>query len=162
MKIEYLTYYDGVELSGTTPFPSYSGVSRTLVNLIIQQYGHDYWGWYVASDDEEAIKAEWSRTMDSMDAWLKFATPELEALSEALSTDSTTESTSQTKFNDTPDTVGDYTADEHTSTISTSKTSGKLGTIEKANLASFNRLMGDMAKRFAKAFILPRGVVEDE
>ena len=97
-----------------------------------------------------------------MDAWFKFVTPELEALSSALASDATAEQTSQTKFNDTPDTVGDYTADEHTSTISTSRTSGKLGAIEKANLASYNRLMHDLSRRFAKAFILPRGVVEDE
>lgn len=161
-KIKYLTYYDGVNLSGITPFPSFNGVSRDLINNIILQYGYDYWGWYIDKDDPELIKAEWSRTIDSMDAWFKFVTPELEALSSALATDSTVESTSQTKFNDTPDTVGDYTVDEHTSTISTSKTSGKLGTVEKANLASYNRLMHDLSRRFAKAFILPRGCVEDE
>lgn len=161
-KIEYLTYHDGVQLTGTVPFPSFNGVSRTLINNIIEQYGYDYWGWYIDKDDPETIKAEWSRTIDSMDAWLKFVTPELEALSSALAADSTVESTSQTKFNDTPDTVGDYATDEHTSTISTSKTSGKLGTVEKANLASYNRLMHDLSRRFAKAFILPRGVVEDE
>ena len=161
-KIKYLTYHDGVQLSGTTPFQSFTGVSRTLIDNIIEQYGYDYWGWYVDKDDPEMIKAEWSRTIDSMDAWFKFVTPELEALSSALASDATTESTSQTKFNDTPDTVGDYTTDEHTSTISTSKTSGKLGAIEKANLASYNRLMHDLSRRFAKAFILPRGCVEDE
>ena len=161
-KIKYLTYHDGVQLTGTTPFQSFTGVSRTLINNIIEQYGYDYWGWYVDKDDPEMIKAEWNRTIDSMDAWFKFVTPELEALSSALASDATTESTSQTKFNDTPDTVGDYTTDEHTSTISTSKTSGKLGAIEKANLASYNRLMHDLSRRFAKAFILPRGCVEDE
>ena len=161
-KIKYLTYHDGVQLTGTTPFQSFTGVSRDLVNNIIEQYGYDYWGWYVDNDDPEIIKAEWNMTIDSMDAWFKFVTPELEALSSALASDATTESTSQTKFNDTPDTVGDYTTDEHTSTISTSKTSGKLGAIEKANLASYNRLMHDLSRRFAKAFILPRGCVEDE
>ena len=161
-KIKYLTYHDGVQLTGTVPFASFNGVSRTLINNIIEQYGYDYWGWYVDKDDPEMIKAEWNRTIDSMDAWFKFVSPELEALSSALASDATTESTSQTKFNDTPDTVGDYTADEHTSTISTSKTSGKLGAIEKANLASYNRLMHDLSRRFAKAFILPRGVVDDE
>lgn len=161
-KIKYLTYHDGVQLTGTVPFPSFNGVSRTLINNIIEQYGYDYWGWYIDKDDPELIKAEWSRTIDSMDAWFKFVTPELEALSSALASDATAESTSQTKFNDTPDTVGDYTADEHTSTISTSKTSGKLGAIEKANMASYNRLMHDLSRRFAKAFILPRGVVDDE
>lgn len=161
-KIKYLTYHDGVRLSGTVPFASFNGVSRDLINGIIEQYGYDYWGWYIDKDDPETIKAEWSRTMDSMDAWFKFATPELEALSSALASDAAAESTSQTKFNDTPDTVGDYAADEHTSTISTSRTSGKLGAMEKANLASYNRLMHDLSRRFAKAFILPRGVVDDE
>ena len=161
-KIKYLTYHDGVQLTGTVPFASFNGVSRDLINNIIEQYGYDYWGWYIDKDDPEMIKAEWNRTMDSMDAWFKFVTPELEALSSALSSDATAEQTSQTKFNDTPDTVGDYTTDEHTSTISTSRTSGKLGAIEKANLASYNRLMHDLSRRFAKAFLLPRGVVEDE
>ena len=161
-KIKYLTYHDGVQLTGTVPFASFNGVSRDLINNIIEQYGYDYWGWYIDKDDPEMIKAEWSRTIDSMDAWFKFVTPELEALSSALASDATTESTSQTKFNDTPDTVGDYTTDEHTSTISTSKTSGKLGAMEKANMASYKRLMHDLSRRFAKSFILPRGVVEDE
>ena len=93
-KIKYLTYHDGVQLTGTVPFASFNGVSRTLINNIIEQYGYDYWGWYIDKDDPEMIKAEWNRTMDSMDAWFKFVTPELEALSEALSSYATAEQTS--------------------------------------------------------------------
>ena len=50
-KIKYLTYHDGVQLTGTVPFASFSGVSRDLINNIIEQYGYDYWGWYVDKDD---------------------------------------------------------------------------------------------------------------
>ena len=160
-KMIYRNYDDCAELLGTIPFSGLSGFTKKLIDSIIESYQWDYWLW-TKEQDIEKDRVEWQHKIAKMTGWLKSKGMELESLMSALETDDTVKQISQTKFNDTPDTVGDYTTDEHTSTISTSTNSGKLGTIEKANLASYNRLMHDLSRRFAKAFILPRGVVEDE
>ena len=61
----------------------------------------------------------------------------------------------KTKFNDTPDTVGDYATDEHTSTISTSEQTGVLSSGEKANLAGLYGIMQDVATDIKRKFIIP-------
>ena len=157
----YRTYDDCAELIGTIPFSGLSGFTKKLIDEIINSCECDYWLW-TKEQPIEKDRIEWQHKIAKMTGWLKSKGMELESLMSALETDDTTKQISQTKFNDTPDTAGDYTADEHTSTISTSTNSGKLGTIEKVNLSSYNRLFDKLKLEFIKAFIMQEGSLEDE
>ena len=159
--IIYRTYEDCAELLGTIPFSGLSGFTKKLIDEIIYAYQYDYWLW-TKEQPIEKDRAEWQHKISKMTSWLKSKGMELESLMSALETDDTVKQISQTKFNDTPDTVGDYTTDEHTSTISTSTNSGKLGTIEKVNLSSYNRLFDKLKNEFVKTFIIQEGSLEDE
>ena len=119
--IIYRTYEDCLVLFKDEPFVGLTGFTKKLADNIVETYKFDYWLW---DEVEEAgldkSKATWQRKISKMDGWLKSKGMELESLMSALETDDTVKQISQTKFNDTPDTIGDYTVDEHTSTISTS------------------------------------------
>ena len=161
--IIYRTYEDCLVLFKDQPFVGLTGFTKKLADNIVETYKFDYWLW---DEVEEAgldkSKATWQRKISKMDGWLKSKGMELESLMSALETDDTVKQIAQTKFNATPDTVGDYTTDEHTSTISTSTNSGKLGTIEKVNLSSYNRLFDKLKNEFVKTFIIQEGSLEDE
>lgn len=160
-KMIYRNYDDCAQLLGTIPFSGLSGFTKKLIDGIINSCESDFWMW-TKEQPIEKDRAEWQHKIAKMTGWLKSRGMELESLMSALETDDTAKQISQTKFNDTPDTIGDYAVDEHTSTISTSTSSGKLGTVEKVNLSSCNRLFDKLKNEFIKAFLIQEGSLEDE
>ena len=105
-KMIYRNYDDCAELLGTIPFSGLSGFTKKLIDSIIESYQWDYWLW-TKEQPIEKDRAEWQHKISKMTGWLKSKGMELESLMEALQTDEITKQISQTKFNDTPDTVGD-------------------------------------------------------
>ena len=121
---------------------------------VIAQCRNDYW---LESDavGDQAVQIAWQEKIDEIKAYCELIQPLVDARLNAADAAVAASITTQTKFNDTPDTVGDYTIDEHTSTISTSEQTGVLSSGEKANLAGLYGIMQDVATDIKRKFVIP-------
>ena len=93
--------------------------------------------------------------INEIKAYCELIEPMVEARLSAAKNAVAASVTTQTKFNDTPDTVGDYTTNEHTSTISTAEQTAKLSSGEQADLAGLYNIMQAVASDIKRKFIIP-------
>ena len=153
-----MTYWTYKELSEKFGIPIiFDNMGKWMQKIgqsVIAQCRNDYW---LESDavGDQAVQIAWQEKIDEIKAYCELIQPLVDARLNAADAAVAASITTQTKFNDTPDTVGDYTIDEHTSTISTSEQTGVLSSSEKANLAGLYGIMQDVATDIKRKFIIP-------
>lgn len=121
---------------------------------VITQCKSDYW-LETETDGTQAVQIAWSEKQDEIRAYCELIEPLVTARLNAAKNAVAGSVTTQTKFNDTPDTVGDYTTDEHTSTISTAEQTAQLSSGEQADLAGLYGIMQSVASDIKRKFIIP-------
>lgn len=136
------------------PFESMGEWMKRIGDSVTTQCFNDYW-LTTETDDDAAVGKAWSARINEIKAYCKLIEPLVEARLNAANEAAAARIETKTKFNDTPDTVGDYAADEHTSTISTSEQTGVLSSGEKANLSGLYGIMQDVASDIKRKFIMP-------
>lgn len=136
------------------PFANMGEWMKKIGDSVTDQCFNDYW-LTTETDDSAAVGRAWSERIDEIKAYCKLIEPLVEARLNAANEAAAARIETKTKFNDTPDTVGDYAADEHTSTISTSEQTGVLSSGEKANLSGLYGIMQDVASDIKRKFIIP-------
>lgn len=136
------------------PFESMGEWMKRIGDSVTTQCFNDYW-LTTETDDNAAVGKAWSARINEIKAYCKLIEPLVEARLNAANEAAAARIETKTKFNDTPDTVGDYAADEHTSTISTSEQTGVLSSGEKANLSGLYGIMQDVASDIKRKFIIP-------
>ena len=153
-----MTYWTYKELSEKFGIPIiFDNMGKWMQKIgqsVIAQCRNDYW---LESDavGDQAVQIAWQEKIDEIKAYCELIQPLVDARLNAADAAVAASITTQTKFNDTPDTVGDYTIDEHTSTISTSEQTGVLSSSEKANLAGLYGIMQDVATDIKRKFVIP-------
>lgn len=150
----YWTLNELATKTNKKPFDAVSGAMRTIGENVMAGCGDDYW-LITETDDEAAVEAAWESRIKKIDAYALGISDMVNKRIQAAEEAAAARIETKTKFNDTPDTVGDYAADEHTSTISTSEQSGVLSSGEKANLAGLYGIMQDVEKDIKRKFIIP-------
>ena len=143
----YWTLNELATKTNKKPFGAVSGAMLTIGENVMAGCGDDYW-LITDTDDESAVEAAWESKIKKIDAYASGISDMVNKRIQAANEAAAARIETKTKFNDTPDTVGDYATDEHTSTISTS--SG-----EKANLAGLYGIMQDVATDIKRKFIIP-------
>ena len=136
------------------PFESMGEWMKKIGDSVTTQCFTDYW-LITDTDDDASVGKAWSARINEVKAYCKLIEPLVESSLSAAQEDASASITTKTKFNDTPDTVGDYATDEHTSTISTSEQTGVLSSGEKANLSGLYGIMQDVATDIKRKFIIP-------
>lgn len=136
------------------PFESMGEWMKRIGDSVTTQCFNDYW-LTTETDDDAAVGKAWSARINEIKAYCKLIEPLVEARLNAANEAAAARIETKTKFNDTPDTVGDYAADEHTSTISTSEQTGVLSSGEKANLSGLYGIMQDVASDIKRKFVIP-------
>lgn len=136
------------------PFESLGEWMKRIGDSVTTQCFTDYW-LETETDDNAAVGKAWSARINEIKAYCKLIEPLVEARLNAANEAAAARIETKTKFNDTPDTVGDYATDEHTSTISTSEQTGVLSSGEKANLSGLYGIMQDVATDIKRKFIIP-------
>lgn len=136
------------------PFANMGEWMKKIGDSVTVQCFNDYW-LTTETDDSAAVGRAWSERIDEIKAYCKLIEPLVEARLNAANEAAAARIETKTKFNDTPDTVGDYAADEHTSTISTSEQTGVLSSGEKANLSGLYGIMQSVASDIKRKFIIP-------
>ena len=150
----YWTLNELATKTNKKPFDTVSGAMRTICENVMVGCGDDYW-LITETDDETAVEAAWGSRIKKIDAYALGISDMVNKRIQAAEEASAARIETKTKFNDTPDTVGDYATDEHTSTISTSEQSGVLSSGEKANLAGLYGIMQDVATDIKRKFVIP-------
>ena len=140
------------------PFANMGEWMKKIGDSVTTQCLNDYW-LITDTDDDAAVGRAWSARIDEIKAYCQLIEPMVEARLTAANEAAAARIETKTKFNDTPDTVGDYATDEHTSTISSSEQTGVLSSGEKANLAGLYGIMQDVATDIKRKFIIPEEFV---
>lgn len=136
------------------PFVNMGEWMKKIGDSVTAQCLNDYW-LITDTNDDAAVGRAWSERINEIRAYCELIEPLVEARLSAAEEAAAARIETKTKFNDTPDTVGDYATDEHTSTISTSEQTGVLSSGEKANLAGLYGIMQDVASDIKRKFIIP-------
>ena len=136
------------------PFANMGEWMKKIGDSVTVQCFNDYW-LTTETDDNAAVGRAWSERINEIKAYCELIEPMVEARLSAAKNAVAASVTTQTKFNDTPDTVGDYTTNEHTSTISTAEQTAKLSSGEQADLAGLYNIMQAVASDIKRKFIIP-------
>ena len=136
------------------PFANMGEWMKKIGDSVTVQCFNDYW-LTTETDDNAAVGRAWTERINEIKAYCELIEPMVEARLSAAKNAVAASVTTQTKFNDTPDTVGDYTTDEHTSTISTAEQTAKLSSGEQADLAGLYNIMQAVASDIKRKFIIP-------
>ena len=160
-----MIYWTYKELSEAYGIPAvFDGMGEWMKKIgrsVIAQCKNDYW-LETETDSTQAVQIAWSDKMDEIRAYCQLIEPMVEMRLNAAKNAVAASVKTQTKFNDTPDTVGDYAADEHTSTITTAEQTGELSSGEQADLAGLYGIMQSVASDIKRKFIVREGSLEDE
>lgn len=153
-----MIYWTYKELSETYGIPIiFDGMGEWMKKIghsVIAQCKADYW-LMTETDSTQAVQIAWSEKIDEIKAYCELIEPMVTARLNAAKSAAAASVKTKTKFNDTPDTVGDYTADEHTSTISTAEQTAELSSGEQADLAGLYGIMQSVASDIKRKFIIP-------
>lgn len=136
------------------PFVNMGEWMKKIGDSVTTQCFNDYW-LTTETDDNAAVGKAWSERINEIKAYCQLIEPMVEARLSAAKNAVAASVKTQTKFNDTPDTVGDYTTDEHTSTISTAEQTAQLSSGEQADLAGLYNIMQAVASDIKRKFIIP-------
>ena len=136
------------------PFANMGEWMKKIGDSVTVQCFNDYW-LTTETDDNAAVGRAWSERINEIKAYCELIEPMVEARLSAAKNAVAASVTTQTKFNDTPDMVGDYTTNEHTSTISTAEQTAKLSSGEQADLAGLYNIMQAVASDIKRKFIIP-------
>ena len=161
-KVIYWTYSElnsKFHLPG--PFESFGEWMKKIGDSVTAQCLNDYW-LTTDTEDSAAVGEAWSERISEIRAYCNLIEPMVEMRLSAAKSAAAASITTQTKFNDTPDTVGDYAVDEHTSTITTAEQTGKLSSGEQADLAGLYGIMQSVASDIKRKFIIREGSLENE
>ena len=161
-KVIYWTYSElnsKFHLPG--PFESFGEWMKKIGDSVTAQCLNDYW-LTTDTEDSAAVGEAWSERISEIRAYCNLIEPMVEMRLSAATSAAAASITTQTKFNDTPDTVGDYAVDEHTSTITTAEQTGKLSSGEQADLAGLYGIMQSVASDIKRKFIIREGSLENE
>ena len=160
-----MIYWTYKELSEAYGIPAvFDGMGEWMKKIgrsVIAQCKNDYW-LETETDSTQAVQIAWSDKMDEIRAYCQLIEPMVEMRLNAAKNAVAASVKTQTKFNDTPDTVGDYAVDEHTSTITTAEQTGELSSGEQADLAGLYGIMQSVASDIKRKFIVREGSLEDE
>ena len=151
----YWTYKELSEAYGIpTIFNNMGEWMKKIGQSVIAQCRSDYW-LETETDSTQAVQIAWSEKMDEIRAYCELIEPMVTARLNAAKSAVAASVKTKTKFNDTPDTVGDYATDEHTSTISTAEQTAELSSGEQANLSRLYDIMQAVASDIKRKFIIP-------
>ena len=161
-KVIYWTYSElNSKFSIPGPFENLGEWMKKIGDSVTTQCFNDY--WLTTKTDVGAIVGKaWSERINEIRAYCQLIEPMVEMRLNAAKNAVAASVKTQTKFNDTPDTVGDYTVDEHTSTITTAEQTGKLSSGEQADLSGLYGIMQSVASDIKRKFIIQEGSLEDE
>ena len=143
------------------PFENLGEWMKKIGDSVTTQCYNDYW-LTTKTEDNAVVGKAWSERINEIRAYCQLIEPMVEMRLNAAKNAVAASIKTQTKFNDTPDTVGDYTVDEHTSTITTAEQTGKLSSGEQADLSGLYGIMQSVASDIKRKFIIQEESLEDE
>ena len=104
--------------------------------------------------DDDAVKALWQRKIDQINGYCQMIGPSVEARLSAASNPKAGGAKTKTKFNDAPDTAGDWSSDEHMSTVTTAESTADLSSKEEDEIGKVYGIMSVVADDIMRRFVI--------
>lgn len=146
---EVINYHSGQVdwMNCLAAYPELKNVPQELYNI----YGEDFAAW------SEDPNMDLSKRALRMRYWLVQRAQELNDKITLFKSGTGSTKTNTSKFNDTPESAGDYSTLEHTTSISSSTDSYKYGDMEK--LQAYRNYILDLEEEFRKEFIISEAAI---
>lgn len=152
--MKFYDYKQITDLTGVEPFSDLGEWMKKITDSVVMMSLHDYWLWVRDEADDDEVKARWNRKILQMDGYCCTIGPSVEARLNAAANPTAGGAKTKTKFNDAPDTAGDWSSDEHMSTVTTAESTAELSTAEKDEIGKVYGIMSAVADDIMRKFVI--------
>lgn len=152
--MKFYDYHELAQLTGLEPFSGLGEWMTKIANAVVLMSEEDFWLCVWNEADDETVKALWKRKINQIDGYCKMIGPSVEARLKAASESKAGAARTKTKFNDAPDTAGDWSSDEHMSTVTSAESSSDLSSMEEDELGKVYGIMMGIADDIMRKFTI--------
>lgn len=152
--MRFYDYREIAKLTGLEPFTGLGEWMTKIANSVVLMSQKDFWLCVPDEADDDAVKALWQRKIDQINGYCQMIGPSVEARLSAASAPKAGGAKTKTKFNDAPDTAGDWSSDEHMSTVTTAESTAELSSAEEDAIGKIYGIMSVVADDIMRRFVI--------
>jgi len=152
--MKFYNYVELTTLTGLSPFSGLGEWMKKITDNVVSMSQVDYWLWAPDEADDLAVLALWRRKVTQINGYCQTIGPSVEARLNAASNPKAGGAKTKTKFNDAPDTAGDWSSDEHMSTVTTAESTAELSSAEEDEIGKVYGIMASVADDIMRKFVI--------
>lgn len=152
-----MKFYNYVELrafTGIFPFSDLGEWMKKITDNVVAMSQEDYWLCVPDEADNNAVRELWNSKVTQINGYCRTIGPSVEARLNAASNPKAGVAKTKTKFNDAPDTAGDWSSDEHMSTVTTAESTAELSSAEEDEIGKVYGIMSAVADDIMRKFVI--------
>lgn len=150
----FYNYKEITDLTGVHPFSDLGEWMKKITDSVVMMSLYDYWLCVPDEADDDEVKARWKRKILQMDGYCCTIGPSVEARLNAAANPKAGVAKTKTKFNDAPDTAGDWSSDEHMSTVTSAESTAELSSAEEDEIGKIYGIMSAVADDIMRKFVI--------
>ena len=152
--MKFYDYRELTDLAEAEPFTELGEWMKKITDNVVLMSSQDYWLCVPDETDDDTVKALWNLKIDQINGYCQTIGPSVEARLNAASTPKAGTASTKTKFNDAPDTAGDWSSDEHMSTVTSSESTAELSSAEEDEIGKIYGIMNSVADDIMRKFVI--------
>lgn len=152
--MKFYNYGELISLAGAEPFTGLGEWMTKITKSVVSMSQGDYWLWAPDEADDYAVIALWRHKITKINGYCQTIGPSVEARLNAASNPKAGGAKTKTKFNDAPDTAGDWSSDEHMSTVTTAESTAELSSAEEDEIGKVYGIMSAVADDIMRKFVI--------
>lgn len=152
--MKFYDYRELTELAEAEPFSNLGEWMKKITDSVVLMSSQDYWLCVPDDADDYTVKALWNHKIDQINGYCQTIGPSVEARLKAASEPKAGGAKTKTKFNDAPDTAGDWSSDEHMSTVTTAESTTELSSAEEDEIGKVYGIMSAVADDIMRKFVI--------
>lgn len=152
--MRFYDYRELVERTGAEPFTDLGEWMKKITDSVVLMSEQDYWLCVPDETDEGTVNALWNLKIDQINGYCHTIGPSVEARLNAASKPKAGTARTKTKFNDAPDTAGDWSSDEHMTTVTSAESTTELSSAEEDEIGKIYGIMTAVADDIMRKFVI--------
>ena len=152
--MKFYDYRELIILTGLKPFSDLGEWMKKITDNVVLMSQEEFWLCAPDESDDDTVKALWERKINQINGYCHTIGPSVEARLKAASDPKAGGARTKTKFNDAPDTAGDWSSDEHMSTVTSAESTTELSSAEEDNIGKIYGIMTAVADDIMRKFVI--------
>lgn len=152
--MKFYDYRELTLLTGNFPFSDLGEWMKKITDNVVSMSQEDFWLCVPDEADDDAVRALWARKVNQINGYCRTIGPSVEARLKAASDPKAGGARTKTKFNDAPDTAGDWSSDEHMSTVTSAESTAELSSAEEDEIGKVYGIMNSVADDIMRKFVI--------